>query len=89
LIIKGVVVSEDEAVQADEAACCDDTHDNDAHNDAYNNARYDRHVHDMVPVDAVRRAVMGDGVVRADVVAPVRMHTFLITGINMRIFAFS
>ena len=69
----------------DAADCYDDKHAHDADSDA----RYDRHVHDGVPVDAVRRAVTGDGVVPADVVAAVRMHTILITGTDMRIFAFS
>jgi hypothetical protein len=72
--------------RADAVACYDNKrgHDayndahNDAHNDAYNDACYDMHVNnDGVRVDEVRRAAMGDGAVRADVVVVVRMHISL------------
>ena len=75
----------DAAASVDVADYCDDKH---VH-DAYNDARYDKHAHDAVTVDAVRQAVRADGVVLADVVAPGRMHKFLITGIDMRIIVFS
>ena len=57
--------------------------------DAYNDARYGKHVHDVVPEDAVRRVVMADGVVPVDVVAPGRMHKSLLADKIMRICIFS
>jgi hypothetical protein len=73
----------------DAAAWHDNTHDDDNSDDDNNDARYDKHAHDAVLVDVVRRAVRADGVVPAGVVAAVRMHISLITGTDMRIFAFS
>jgi len=63
-----------------------DYYDDKHANDAYNDARYGTHEYDAVPVDEAPRA---DEAALADVVVPGRMHIFLITGINMRIFVFS
>ena len=78
-------VRADVVARVDAAACYDDKHGNDADNDA----RYDRHVHDAEPVDAARQAVREDGVVPADVVAPGRMHICLLADKIMRICIFS
>ena len=69
---------------ADGVACQDE----DVH-DARNDARYDTHVHDVVPADAVHQAAVADAVVRADAVVAVRMQIPLISGIYMRICIFS
>ena len=77
----GAGEQEDDAVRVDEPDYCDDRLANDACSDArYNDARYYTHLSD---------AVLADVVVPADVVVAVRMHTCLITGINMRICIFS
>jgi len=79
------VVQVDAEEQVDEAACYDDRR---AH-DAYNDVRYNRHVHDVVPVDEVHQAATAGAAVRADGVVAVRMQTFLISEICMRICIFS
>ena len=76
------VVLADVEEPADGVVYYDDKHVN----DAYNDARYGTHEYDAVPADAAPRA---DEAALADVVVPGRMHIFLITGINMRIFVFS
>jgi hypothetical protein len=80
------VVPVDVVAWVDAAARCDDRH---AH-DAYNDARYDKHVDDAEPADDVVRQAAGAGAaVPADVVVAGRMQILLITGINMRIYTFS
>ena len=76
------VVLADAEVPVDVVDYCDDTYGN----DAYSDARYGRHGHDVVPVDA---ALQVDAAVRADVVVAVRMQISLISGIYMRICIFS
>ena len=80
-----VVVLADVAVPVDVADCYDVQH---AH-DAYNDARYDKHVRDEAPADWVHPAATVDAAVRADVVVVVRMQIPLISGIYMRICTFS
>jgi len=82
------VVLADVEEPADGVVYYDDKHVN----DAYNDARYGTHEYDAVPADdavSVDEAPRADEAALADVVVPGRMHIFLITGINMRIFVFS
>ncbi len=72
------VVPVDAEASAGVAGYCDDKHGN----DAYSDARYGRHVHDVVPVDG---ALQADAAVRADVVVAVRMHTCLLADKIMRV----
>jgi hypothetical protein len=77
-----VVVLADAEASAGVVDYCDDKHGN----DAYSDARYGKHGHDVVPVDATLQV---DGVVRADAVVAVRMQISLISGIYMRKCIFS
>ncbi len=77
------MVPVDAVAPADAVDYYDDRH---AH-DAYNDARYGKHVHDGVLADAAHPADVAlrvDAAVQVDAVVPVQMHRFLITGINMR-----
>jgi hypothetical protein len=89
LIIMGVVVPADEEAPADAAGQYDDMHAC----DAYNDARYDMHVHDEAEADAVldaaRCVVPGGEEARADVVVAGRMHINLLADKHMRLYIFS
>ena len=78
------MVLEDAEVPVDVAAGHDNTHGDDNSDDDNSDARYDTHEHG-VAVDEVHQAATGDGVVRADVVVAVRMHTCLPADKIMRI----